>query len=178
MQFWISCVLFCKPRLHSHTVSGLLQRKVVSSAALSDTDHTAYTVPLFLHQSVSPPSETPAEEPTEIPEDPAGTGDSGSVLTSEDTLLNTNGQPLTVTVTNSSSEAITVAATSQNGNVTVTPASAVIEADASVDFTVAPAEDLNKETEYIDQVYIQDINNPFICQLQQVHLVSIIVFLQ
>lgn len=106
------------------------------------------------------PSETPAEEPTEIPEDPAGTGDSGSVLTSEDTLLNTNGQPLTVTVTNSSSEAITVAATSQNGNVTVTPASAVIEADASVDFTVAPAEDLNKETEYIDQVHIQDINNP------------------
>lgn len=111
-------------------------------------------------EPVLTPVEEPTEEPTETPEDPADAGDSASVLTSEDTSLKTNGQPQTVTVTNSGSETITVAAASQNGNVTVAPASAAIEAGASVDFTVTPAEDLNKETEYIDQICIQDINNP------------------
>lgn len=96
--------------------------------------------------------ETPTEEPV-APEEPAGTDENTAALqASAETVDFSDRAPKTITVTNSSEAALTVNAAALNGNVTVTPASQVIDPGASFEYTITPAEGLNVETAYEDSI--------------------------
>ena len=97
--------------------------------------------------------ETQPGTPEETPEEPAGTDENTVILqASAESVDFTDKAPKTVTIKNSSETALTVNAAALNGNVTVTPASQMINPGESFDFTVTPTEVLDIETTYEDSI--------------------------
>ena len=120
----------------------------------------SFKAKITVEESGSDPEVTEVPVVTETPEIPDQTGEEAVTFkASPESLTFPDVASQQITVSNTSQDKVTVNAASEKGYVTLNQTSAEIEGNDTAVFEIAPSAELNKETQYDDNIIFTDADN-------------------